>query len=120
MNARIVFASASVLGDLNNLGLAGVTYQNVVPTWLGSSITRATWGAWSWDIVPDPLLTEFRNGAMFVVQPRYITYKPFRATIFQANMQGNDNTEIDYVKDGFLTEANFRVELEEIHAYVNH
>lgn len=114
MDTRIAFCSSKFLSFINKMTLQGVRFTNVPSTW-GANITRLEWAGWKWDLVHDPVLTKFRQGAAFVFQPRYIRYRPFRPTQFRANVQ---NPENDYVKDEFLTEPNFEVKLEELHSII--
>lgn len=114
MDRRLVFCSSSFLSAINKLTLSGIRFQNRATSW-GASVTQIEWAGWTWDLVHDPTLTKFRPGYAFVLQPRYLMYKPYRTTTFRANVQ---NPENDYVKDEFLTEANFKLRLEEVHGVI--
>lgn len=111
MDRRLVFCSASFLSAINSLTLSGIRFQNMATSW-GANVTQIMWAGWTWDLVHDPTLTRFRQGQAFIMQPRYIRYRPYRTTTFRANVQ---NPENDYVKDEFLTEPNFQLRLEELH-----
>lgn len=116
MHRRLVFCSSEFLSFVNNMTLGGIRFQSIPKTW-GADITQLIWAGWVWDLVHDPTLTRFRQGSAFVMQPRYIRYRPFRPTVFRGNIQ---DPEVDYVKDEFLTEANYEHRLEEAHAIIQH
>ena len=113
MNRRLVFASSGILSAISKLTLSGIRFQNVPTKW-GASVTQIEWNGWTWDLVNDPQMTKFRQNAMLIIQPRYTAYRPFRPTQFRANIQ---NPEVDYVKDEFITEANYEHRLEEMSGY---
>lgn len=114
MNKRLVFCSSKFMSAINKMQLSGIRWTSIPTSW-GVSITRIEWSGWQWDLVQDPTLTKFRQGAAFVMQPRYITYKPFRPTQFRPNIQ---NPENDYIKDEYLTEPNLEFRLEEVHGII--
>ena len=113
MNSRLVFCSSRFMGFINELLVPQLRFTNNIVTSWGANVTRLEWSGWVWNLVLDPTMTKFRQGQAFVMQPRYIKYKPLRDTLFRANIQ---NPEVDYVKDEFLTEPNLEVRLEEAHA----
>jgi hypothetical protein len=111
-NRRLVFCSSQVMSFFNKLVTDKfMNIKEVANTW-GANVTSVQWGSWIWDLVYDPTLTNMRPGWAVGIQPRYIKYRPYRATQFRANIQ---NPENDYIKDEFLTEPNFEVRLEEMH-----
>lgn len=114
MNRRLVFASSAFMSFVSSYTLTAIRYQTTPAKW-GASVTTLEWNGWTWDLVLDPVMTKFRQGAAFIMQPRYIKYKPYRPTQFRGNIQ---NPEVDYVKDEFLTEPNFEFRLEEAHAAI--
>jgi hypothetical protein len=103
------------MSDINKLTLQGIRFNNTPTSW-GASVTTIEWNGWTWDLVNDPQMTKFRAGSMMVIQPRYVAYRPFRPTQFRANIQ---NPEVDYVKDEFITEANYEHRLEEMSGYMS-
>jgi len=115
MNKRLVFASSGFVKHLQTMVLPLTSFQNSIPTEWGANLSRLVWAGYTWDIVVDPMLTEFRQGTAFVTQPRYMRYRPFRPTQFRANLQvGRD----DFVEDEFSSEINFELKLEELFAKI--
>lgn len=114
MDKRLVFCSSAFLSAINKMTLPSVRFQNYATSW-GANVTQLQWAPWTWELVHDPALTRFRQGQAFVLQPRYLRYRPYRTTTFRANIQ---NPEVDYIKDEFLTEGNFEMRLEEVHAII--
>lgn len=114
MDKRLVFCSSAFLSAINKMTLPSVRFNNYATTW-GANVTQLQWAPWTWELVHDPSLTKFRQGQAFVIQPRYLKYRPYRPTTFRANIQ---NPEVDYIKDEFLTEAIYEHRLEEVHAII--
>lgn len=118
MNRRLVFCSDQFLSKISTMilgtGSPTNTSNSILTSW-GANISTLTWCGWTWDFVLDPVLSIYRPGRAFVMQPRYVTFKQFRPTQFRANVQ---NPGDDFFKDEFLSEYTMETKLEELHGWL--
>jgi len=116
MSRRLVLASSDVLNDIQKIALKNRRVMDLATVY-GMDVAKLVYANRTWDLVEDPILSDFLPGWAVVFHPRYVKLREFRPTRLEANIQPND---ADYYLDQLLTELGLEVQLEELHGIMKH
>jgi len=115
MSRRMVLCSADILSQINKIANSNQRTLDVTTVY-GVDVSKLVWAGRTWDLIEDPVLSDFLPGWAVVFHPRYMKLREFRPTRLEANIQPNN---ADYIEDQFLTELGAEVMLEELHGLIH-